>query len=297
MSLTLALVTDIHFGPEARFEGKLRKLTNDAPSLLTAFAERMRSEVRPDLVVNLGDDIEDESLELDRERYLRVGELLRAAGCDVLNVAGNHDTIHLQPADLRKAWGPASLPSLVGLTLYGSCDRNGVHLVTLHTHEVKDESVSVDEAQIAWLERDLSATSLPVVVLMHHSCADQVLTGNRWFEGRPHICLVRERKRLRALFERSGKVVAVINGHLHWNQLTVHEGIPYVTVQSLIENLNEDATPTHPGRAANAHAIVRVEPSPTRVRVQIEVHGAETARYQLVQRREAERGPRAPDAD
>lgn len=281
MTLTLALVTDIHFGPEARFEGKLRKLTQAAPELLSAFADRMRSRVRPDVIVNLGDDIEDEGLDLDRERYQHVAELLRSAGSEVLNVAGNHDTVHLGSSDLRRAWGPDTLPTLVEGQLYGSCDRNGVHLVTLHTQEVKDASVSVDEEQIAWLERDLAATSLPVVVLMHHSCADQVLTGNRWFDGRPHICLVRERKRLRQLFEQSGKVAAVINGHLHWNQLTVHEGIPYMTLQSLIENLNEDVTPGNPGRPANAHAIVRVDPSQTRVRVHIEVVGAETARYQL----------------
>ena len=27
MDLTFALVTDLHFGPEARYDGKLRKLT------------------------------------------------------------------------------------------------------------------------------------------------------------------------------------------------------------------------------------------------------------------------------
>ena len=48
---------------------------------------------------------------------------------------------------------------------------------------------------------------------------------------------------------------AVFNGHLHWNHLDVIAGIPYVTVQSLIENLDDDA----PGRAAAAHAVVHAE--------------------------------------
>ncbi len=80
---------------------------------------------------------------------------------------------------------------------------------------------------------------------MHHSAADQDLRGNRWFEGSPHLCLVRERRAMRRLFEEHG-VLAVFNGHLHWNHLDVIRGIPYVTLQSLIENLDDDA----PGRAA-----------------------------------------------
>ncbi len=55
--LLLALITDLHFGPEARFGGKLRKLTAHAGDLTRAFVDRMNREVKPDLVVNLGDDI------------------------------------------------------------------------------------------------------------------------------------------------------------------------------------------------------------------------------------------------
>ena len=108
---------------------------------------------------------------------------------------------------------------------------------------------------------------------MHHSAADQDLRGNRWFEGSPHLCLVRERRRLRALFAEHGEVRAVFNGHLHWNHLDVIEGIPYVTLQSLIENLDDDA----PGRAAAAHAVARISER----RIVVEVHGAERARYQF----------------
>jgi len=276
VDLTLALVTDLHFGPRAHFEGKLRKLSELAPRLLEAFVRRMNDEVRPDVVVNLGDDIEDESAELDRRRYGEAMEILgRLNGSAVLHVAGNHDTVHLTPQQILDAWkhpAPAS-GSAQERVLYYSREIGGYHLVILHTHEVKDDSVYLDEPQLAWLANDLEQTALPVVVLMHHSAADQSLVGNRWFEGKPHICLVRERKRLREVLEASGKVLVVLNGHLHWNQLTVHRGIPYVTVQSLIENLDEDA----PGRAADASAVVKI----SRARVLVEVCGEETARYQF----------------
>ncbi len=267
MDLVVGLVTDLHFGPEASFGGKLRKLTAQAPTLLEAFVERMNREVRPDVVVNLGDDLEDESFEADKRRYAEVMSILGRLDAPVLHVAGNHDTVYLRPSDLAELWErPQS-------RLYYATDVGGYHLLVLHTQEQKDVSVTIDDAQLAWLESDLAAASTPVLVFMHHSAADQHLVGNRWFEKAPHICLVRERARLREIIAASGKVLGVFNGHLHWNHLDVIDSIPYVTLQSLIENLDDDA----PGRPAAAHAVVRI----THRRLLVEVEGAERARYQF----------------
>ncbi|HTJ80724.1 MAG TPA: metallophosphoesterase [Polyangiaceae bacterium] len=274
MDLTVALVTDIHFGPAALYQGKLRKLSAHAPALLSAFVERMNREVRPDVVVNLGDDLEDESPEADRARYDEVVRILSGLDAKVLHVAGNHDVVHLGSADLLRAWEPSGAGDRDGSgRLYYSRDVGGYHLVVLQTIEEKDRIVRMDPEQLRWLEADLAATSSPTLVFMHHSAADQHLVGNRWFEGRANICLVRERKELRRILEDSGRVLAVLNGHLHWNHVDWIGGIPYVTVQSLIENLDDDA----PGRPAAAHAIVRAHPR----RIVIEVEGVERARYQV----------------
>src|SRR5690606_36240965 len=122
--------------------------------------------------------------------------------------------------------------------------------------ERKDRDVRLPEEQLGWLAADLDRTTLPTVVCIHHPLSDLELTGNRWFEDAPHICRVANRREVRAVLERSGKVRAVFNGHAHWNHLDVVSGIPYVTLQSLVENVEDDA----PGRAAAAHAVVDVSP-------------------------------------
>ncbi len=266
MSLTIALVTDVHFGPRATFDGKLRKLSHEAPRLLAEVVERLRLDVRPDLLVNLGDDLEDESRELDLARYLDCQASLRRAGCPVLNVVGNHDSVHLGVADLNRAWGREG-------NLYYSLDFMGFHLVVLQTTEVKDVDVRLDAPQLAWLERDLADTSLPAIVFMHHPASEQDLDDSRWFARAPHLALVRERRELRGVLERSGKVRVVFNGHVHRNHLDVIRGVTYVTLQSLIENLDDDA----PGRPAAAHAVVTL----TRERAVVRVHGHDPARYQI----------------
>jgi calcineurin-like phosphoesterase family protein len=272
--LTLGLVSDLHFGPEARHKGKVRKLSHEGPKLAKAFVERMNDVVRPDLVVNLGDDIEDEHREADLARYRGCIQVLSRARAERIHVAGNHDTIHMAHDDLRAAWGPGPWDgSASRRDLCYSFQRGGFHFTVLETHEKQDVDITLGDAQVAWLAADLRGAALPVVVLMHHSASEQDLRGNYWFEGREHVALVKERAAFRAILRESGKVRLVLNGHVHWNHVDVIDGLPFVTLQSLIENLDEDA----PGRPAAAHAVVRLDAR----RTTIEIEGAERARYQF----------------
>jgi 3',5'-cyclic-AMP phosphodiesterase len=264
--LAFAVITDLHYGPEARFAGKLRKMTHLAEGLTRDFVRLMNDETAPDFIVNLGDDIEDESRETDLSRYGACQASLRRASAPLVNVAGNHDLIHLNRDDLNRFWGRSG-------PLYYSIDVKGWHFVVLHTIERQGVDVRIPETQLEWLRADLAAGTDPTVVLMHHSASEQCLDDSRWWPGRSHLALVSERVELRRIFQQSRRVRLVMNGHLHWNHFDVIEGIPYVTVQSLIENLDDDG----PGRAAAAHAVVKL----TEHRAMVRVRGNDPARYQI----------------
>lgn len=266
LRVRIALITDVHFGPRAYHEGKLRKLTDQAGALSRAFVERMQREDKPELVINLGDVIEDANREQDLLHYAEFVNILGGLSARVVHVAGNHDQINLSEADLCKLWGHTG-------RLFYSFDQGGVHFVVLQTDEVRDTAIHLAAEQIEFVRTDLAATQLPTLIFMHHPASDQLLVGNRWFERAPHVCRVAERKALRSVIEASGKVLAVFNGHVHWNHLDVIAGVPYVTLQSLIENLDADA----PGRAAAAHAVVDIEPR----RLLVDVRGQEPIRYQF----------------
>lgn len=266
-AVRFALISDVHFGPAASHAGKLRKLTHLSEGLVAEFCRRMRDELRPDLVINLGDVLEDESVELDRSRYRRFVELLQGIGVPVLHVAGNHDTVYLTPAELCELW------QIGAPDVCYSRELSGIHFSVLRTIEHPGQRIELPDAQIRWLEADLASATLPVIVLMHHPASEMRLEGNRWFEKNPHVCRVVERRALRQVIEASGKVLAVFNGHVHWNHLDIIRGIPYVTLQSLIENLDDDA----PGRVAGAYAVCDLDER----RLVMTVYGAEQLRYQL----------------
>jgi 3',5'-cyclic-AMP phosphodiesterase len=267
--MRFALVSDVHFGPRAWHDGKLRKLSDLAPRLLGDFVQRMNEVEKPELVVNLGDVLEDESTAADTRAYQVFLDAMSGLEAPLLHVAGNHESINLDDDALRSLWrheGP----------LYYSREVGGVHFAVLRSIELRDEAIRLPKEQLAWLAEDLGAANAPCVVLLHHPLAPMDLTGNFWFAKAPHICLVAERDEARRIIEHSGKVVAVLNGHAHWNHLAVVSGIPYVTFQSLTENIDDDA----PGRPARTHAIVDVEPH----RVAVRIEGEQPARYEFTRR-------------
>jgi Icc protein len=263
----VGVVTDLHFGPEVRHEGKLRKLSHLAEPLTRTIVREMNESVRPNMLVNLGDDIEDETRELDLERYERCQSILHGVrDASVVNVAGNHDTINLNRRDLARIWGHDG-------PLHYAFDAGGWHFVVLQTFERQGVDVSIPADQIEWARDVLARTERPAVVLMHHSASEQQLHDSRWFAKRPDLALVKERRELRRIFEESGRVKAVFNGHVHRNHLDVINGIAYVTFQSVIENVDDDA----PGRPAAAYGVVRL----TQERIVVRVEGNDPARYQL----------------
>lgn len=266
MSLKIALITDMHFGRPALFNGQLRKLGHAAEPLTRRFVEHMTEAVQPDLVVNLGDVIEDEDDAADRRHYGQFLDVFSGLRAPALHVAGNHDTVHLSDGYLADRWGRPG-------PLFYSLDLGPWHLVVLRTVETPGRRVDLPKDQLEFLEHDLARAKAPVVVFMHHPVSEMVLRGNRWFEKAPHICRVSNRRAVRQVLEASGKVVAVFNGHCHWNHFEARAQIPYFTLQSLTENVDEDA----PGRPAATWALATLDERS----VHVEVFGEQPARYQV----------------
>jgi Icc protein len=253
----LAIVTDAHMGPPK--PEKSRKLTHLGERLLAEFVKHVNEQIRPDAVLQLGDLIEDIVSDkgqnmplslagaLDLDNYLHGWSLLDGCKCAVHHVPGNHDTWLVDPDALASLWNTPQA--------YYSVDVGDVHVVVLYTEAIEPRSMTtyVPHAQLVWLIDDLAATDKPIIICSHYSLADQDLRGNFWFEGLPEECLVQNRADVRRVIASAGNVVAVFNGHLHWNNVTHHDGIPYISIQSLTQDLDGSGTP------ANAHAEVTID--------------------------------------
>jgi Icc protein len=215
------------------------KLTEHAEPYLNEFVGFISQAGSIAFAIQLGDLIQDADLEVDRINFKKAVDLLSRSPSPVHHVIGNHDSRHLTFEELQRILGLGNL--------YYSFDEDLYHFIVLHTLGSGPETSAVilPDDQLGWLQKDLAETDKPTFVFSHHSFADQDLTGNPWFEGLPEECLVGNREDVRKVFRESKKVAAVINGHLHWNHIDWHDGIPYITVQSATENIDNHDTPAH----------------------------------------------------
>ncbi len=234
-----AFISDIHLGPTAFYKGVRRKLTEHAEDYIHQFVEQASDSSQYSFAIQLGDLIQDEGLENDRENFRNAVSVFSQTTIPFHHVVGNHDTVNISHKEMGEL--------LNNECLYYSFDVDDVHIVILHSYNPVPETpgIIVPSEQMEWLKSDLNETDKPALIFIHHSLADQDLTGNPWFAGRSELALIDNRADVRELISASGKVVAVVNGHLHWNQVELHNGIPYITVQSATENFAEDGVPAN----------------------------------------------------
>lgn len=226
--MKFVILTDIHLGPEGHYKGVLRKMNKDVKFFLDDFVEKMNNNVKPEFVVVLGDLVEDDNKLNDKNNIDYIVKLLTKLECPVYYVAGNHDLKNISEKELAGLFHQNSL--------YYSFDSGSFHFIVLFSKVLEGRSVWILDEQKHWLQKDLDKTNKKCIVFVHHGLADQDLTGNPWFEGRPENCLIANRKEIRNIFSASKKVLSVFNSHLHWDKQDIHNNISYFTIQSLTEN-------------------------------------------------------------
>jgi 3',5'-cyclic-AMP phosphodiesterase len=253
MTTTLQILTDAHTGSAAEGHASGRKLTTEAAGILAGVLEEGQLRGALDGVIDLGDLIEhagsrvpaEERASTDLENFSKALRLFEGLSMPSLHCIGNHPLMSATDQMITQALG-LDKP-------YYARDIGDHRVVMLHsrfqhrenTEEHRSGSgIYIDSEQLAWLKNEIERSEKDILVCCHHPISDQDLRGNVWFEKFPQCALMNNREHVQEILAQSGKVVAVLNGHTHWNHLTVDKfGTPHVTLQSLSENFRNDGTP------------------------------------------------------
>ena len=222
-AVSFGLITDLHYADKPPAGSRHYRET---PDKLAEAAERFSSE-KLDFVVELGDFI-DAASSVDTElRYLtRINRDFAAISKKRHYVLGNHCVDTLTKAEF--------LGGVEQEKSYYSFDSGGVHFVVLDSCFRSDgESYgrknfqwtdpNVPAAELDWLAEDLKATANPTVVFAHQ----RLDVANHY--GVKNAAAVRQ------VFEESGNVLAVFQGHSHKNDHKDIGGIHYCTMVAMVE--------------------------------------------------------------
>ena len=213
--LRLAVITDIHFGPDSG-----RKLGSKAPRLLHAFAKAVNKK-GADAIIEMGDRITAGNAEDSRARMKAVRAHFNDIAAPLHSVIGNHDVRYLSLAENEEITG--SPPCSYSRSI------NGMHLLFFNPASLTARGPRrIADEEIAWLKADLAKAKGNVIVFTHvpldNTGAESGADARFYFAQGPDI---------RRIFEESGKVVLCMAGHRHTNSESVINGIHYITQQAL----------------------------------------------------------------
>lgn len=228
----IAVVGDVHCGPD---QGT--KLGSRAPELLDAVLAEIERQ-QPDLVVELGDRINEVDPATDLLNVRRVAESFDTLSVPRVHLVGNHDVHHLSVEQNE---------AILGSPLrHHSREAGGWHLVFWNPdcrYTPREGNLRLGEDDLAWLDADLTAHQRPTVLFSHAPAHRSPMEGNLYFERRPegrawHLNV----QDATDLLERHRHVILCVSGHTHWNALNFVGGIGFLTLPSLTESFT---TPPH----------------------------------------------------
>jgi alkaline phosphatase len=225
--LKIGLLTDLHYADKATAGSRHYR---DSLLKIRPAVDHF-NKVKADFTVELGDFV-DEAPTLEKEfDYLRKieAEFARFKG-DRHYVLGNHCVSRLKKDEFLSSCGQRKKSKRA----YYSFDRGGFHFVVLDAcfradgvpygrKNFKWTDTEIPPEERKWLESDLKKTGKPTIVFAHH----RLDVGGSYG--------VRSAAKVRKIFEESGRVLAVFQGHNHVNDHKTIASVHYVTLAALIE--------------------------------------------------------------
>ncbi len=221
--LRAGLMTDLHYADK---EPAKTRFYREALTKLDEAVAVMNRE-KPALVVELGDFIDQaDAVETEIEWLETMESHFARLSMPRHYVLGNHCVgtltkrefaAHTQAGDSFKSFEAGGVTFL----LLDACFREDGTPYERKNFDWKDSNLPANE--LTWLEGELNKASGPVIVLAHQ----------RLDADKAHA--VRNAAAVRALLEKSGKVLAVFQGHSHKNDYQQIGGIHYTTLVAMVE--------------------------------------------------------------
>ena len=241
MVTRIAIVADIHHGRDMA-----TKRGTAALGLLSRFVDSVNAG-SVDAVIDLGDRISDVDAERDVALQREVANGFRRLGNKPRHhVIGNHDIAHLSEADNA---------AIIDSPVHSRAVIVGGVRVAFWQPDVfasLEHPLSLRDGDLAALEALLGTDDRPTLLVTHVPLSGHAQTGNYYFERNPGYASYAETADIRRVIAAAPCPVIALAGHVHWNTLTVVDGTPHLTLQSLTETFTT-------GEPTGSSAIVEID--------------------------------------
>ena len=241
MTLRIAVITDIHYGPDIG-----AKKGSQAPFLVDQFINAA-TVFNAHYIFNLGDDVSSRDPESDEQYKQTLSRVFKRASCPVIKIDGNH-CVRFQEKQ----------------TLSRSFDTEHHHIVMWNPYMNRYTRAGVipDPQDMEWLENDLANAEKPTIILSHIPFRGLESEGQRLrrtqTEGHYYPANFANEEQLRDIVESSGKVILCLSGHRHLNSIEMNNGVYHSIQQSLVEVIEDD-------KPSGAYSLIEIDDHEIRI--------------------------------
>ena len=222
-AVKIGLLTDVHYADR---DMRINRFYRESAGKMRECIDRF-NRLKPDFIVELGDLIDAaDSVEAEIEHLTTIeSEYARFSGPRHY-VFGNHcvDTLtkeeFLEHSNARTGFYSFDTGPFHFVILDACYRADGVSYGRNNFHWTDAE---IPPAQRDWLRWDLHNTERPTVVFVHQRLD---VENNYGVKSAPEV---------RDILERSGRVLAVFQGHSHRNDYQEIKGIHYCTLRAMVE--------------------------------------------------------------
>lgn len=247
--MKVVVFSDIHYAPALPVNnGSIigRKLIQYSVPLVNKLTDEINNNIKPDIVINLGDLIEDFfDHDMDIVNITYIWSLLQKIEPPFYSVTGNHDLRSMNSrGEIEKIMEYNHSTFSIDLNDYHfiflglnvDCQGRTGYGGILKTQFIFDEDLK-------WLEEDLTHTNLPTLIFTHFGLAEDDMKGNWWFEENPGHAVFGNRKEVKEILKGNSNILGVFSGHQHWTKRLQEDNIDYYVLGPLTENINGDNVP------------------------------------------------------
>jgi predicted phosphodiesterase len=238
------LVTDIHY---AEIDAAGVRAYRESPRKLEECVSLMNDQ-RVDFLVELGDFKDQDKVPVEEKTlgYLRRIEAIYARfNGPRYHVLGNHDMDSLSKAQFLSVAANSGIPADRS---YYAFDRAGIRFIVLDAN-FSTVGSPYDHGNFDWGDPNVPASELSWLGDQLTGARRSVIFVHQQLDG-TGAYYVKNAAAVREVLERSGKVLAVFQGHRHEGGYSTINGIHYYTLKGLIEGA---------GAEDNSYAIVEAD--------------------------------------
>lgn len=230
--IKFGMIADVHYADR---EPARNRFYNQSLDKLGEFVDEMNRE-KVAFVVELG-DFKDQDVVPNQDNTLRylddVESVFQRFNGPTYHVLGNHDMDGITKTQFLEHVENTGVPKDRN---YYSFNQNGMHFLVLdgnYTGDGKDYNKDtfrgqeswIPQDQVAWIRQDLKDNKLPAIVFIHQLLGDSK-GMKKSAQNAPEV---------RKIFEDSGKVLAVFEGHVNSERHSLINHIHYYSLISAVE--------------------------------------------------------------